>query len=295
MKTVLVLLLIAAVCIGAMHGCDTPISLSGYTYDNASQYTAGSCTLKDDVRRIVVDWIAGEVTIRYHDENYISVTENASHTLGKDTVLRYWLDGDTLRIRYARSGWFSAVKLTMKNLVMYLPRDIILEDLTVETVSADVIVQEIFSDTFNLETVSGNIEAERVRFDTDFDAESVSGNISVYADESGSLLQAASTSGHIDITAAAALDSVSLATTSGNIYAALKEVAREGDLETLSGRIELRLPQSAQFTARISTLSGSLNSDFSYTKTDDVYICGSGRAKLDIETLSGSVSISADN
>lgn len=293
MKTILVLLLILAMCAGVMYGCDAPISLSSYTYDNAVQYTAGDCTLDNDVSHIEIDWLSGDVTVRYHDEDYIAVTENTSRALSKDASLHYWLDGDTLRIRYAKSGRLRAANLPTKNLTLCLPRDTALEELTVETVSADIFVQEISSDEIDLDTVSGNMEANGVYFADGFDADSVSGSITVYTEGNSGSLDAETTSGAIDITADA-LSSISLCSASGRITATVSSVARESDLESLSGRIELHLPEDAVFTARASTLSGSFDSDFPYDKVEDVYICGSGGPEFDIETLSGSIFVLSD-
>lgn len=293
MKTILVLLLILAMCAGVMYGCDAPLSPSSYTYDNAGQYTAGACTLEENVSHIEIDWLSGDVTVRYHDEDYIAVTETASRTLSKDASLHFWLDGDTLRIRYAKSGKLRAANLPAKNLTLCLPRNADLEKLAVETVSADVFVREISSKEFDLDTVSGNIEASGVYVADGFDADSVSGSITVHTLGNGGSLDAETTSGAIDITAET-LNSISLCSASGTITAAANSVARNSDLETLSGRVELHLPEDAVFTVRASTLSGNFDSDFPYDKAEDVYICGSSGPEFDIETLSGNIFVLSD-
>lgn len=290
MKTILVLLLILAVCTGVMHSCESPVSLSSYTYDNAGLYTAGDCTLDDNVQYLNIDWLSGDVVIRHHDENYIAVTEEASRPLGKDSSLHYWLDGTTLRIRYAGSDRWRFSPIPSKTLTVYLPQDTALGGLAVETVSADISLQDITAEWIDLETVSGIIEADGASFAAGLEADSVSGSISVYTESDSSILDAETTSGSIDITAGK-LDSLSLSSTSGKISAALQSISDEGSLETLSGAIVLHLPADAAFTAEASTVSGSFASDFPYEKVDDVYRCGSGGAKLDIESLSGSVSI----
>jgi len=178
MKLILVLLLILAMCFGVMHSCDLPLSLSSYRYENADRYTAGSGSLyawDEIVRQLDIDWISGNVTVQYHDEDYIAVSETTSRTLDKDNLLHYWLDGDTLRIRFAKSGRFPSASLRDKELTVLLPRDTVLRDLSVETVSADIFLRDITADGFHLESVSGDMELPDVYFANELSAESVSG------------------------------------------------------------------------------------------------------------------------
>lgn len=269
MKLILVLLLILAMCFGVMHSCDLPLSLSSYRYENADRYTAGECTLYDDVQRIEIDWISGNVTVQYHDEDYIAVSETASRTLDKDNLLHYWLDGDTLRIRFAKSGRFPSASLRDKDLILLLPRNTALRDLSAETISADIFLQDITADHFDLESVSGSITVSAAGNAGALDIETTSGTISA---------------------AAESFRSIDLDSTSGDITVEADALGGESGLESTSGDIELYLADDS-FTARISTLSGRFESDFPYNKADGDYICGSGGPEIDIETVSGNVSV----
>lgn len=292
MKTLLVFLLILAIGWGVLAGCQALFGGFSYTYDNARQYAAGDCTLDDNVQHLNIDWLSGDVVIRYHDKDYIAVTEEAPRPLSKDATLHYWLDGTTLRIRYAGSDRRHLFPIPSKALTVYLPRDAALEGLAVETVSADIALGDITARWIDLETVSGAIEAEGVCCAEGLEADSVSGSITVYTQSDSSMLEAETTSGAIDVTAGA-LDSISLSSTSGRITAALRSLSYEGSLETLSGAIVLHLPEDGAFTGEASTVSGSFDSDLPYEKVGDAYRWGTGGAELDIETLSGSVSIRA--
>lgn len=289
MKLILVLLLILAMCFGVMHSCDFPLSLSFYRYEHADRYTAGSCTLYDDVQRIEIDWISGNVTVQYHNEDYIAVSETASRTLDKDNLLHYWLDGDTLRVRFAKSGRHSTAALRNKDLTLLLPRDTALRVLSVETVSADMHLQDITADCFDLDSVSGSMELLDVYFADEMGAESVSGAITVAATGNAGSLDAETVSGDI-FAAAESFQSIDLDSTSGHITAEADSLSGESNLESTSGRIELRLADDG-FTARTSTLSGRFESNIPYNKADGVYLCGSGGPEIDIETTSGNVSI----
>ena len=290
MKTTLVLLLILAMCGGLLFSCgaDTPFPL--YTYENAAQYTAGPVTLDSFVQRIDIDWRSGNVSVQYHDEDYISVSENNTPALGSGNDLHYWLDGDTLRIRFAKSGQLGTASLRDKDLTLLLPRDTVLRSLSIESVSADIFLQDITADEFELESVSGSIELLDVSFADEMSAEAVSGDITVAAIGNAGSLDAETTSGNISATAIS-FSSIDLSSTSGRITAKTDSLGWESSLESISGNIELHLAENAAFTARTSTLSGKFDSYFPYNKSDDVYLCGNGGPEIDIETLSGNVSI----
>lgn len=230
MKITLALLLILAMCGGLLFSCGADAPFPLYTYENAAQYTAGPVSLDADIQRLDIDWRSGSITVGYHDEDHISVTEENAPTLGSSSALHYRLDGDTLRIRFAKSGHLGTTSLRDKDLTLLLPRDAVLRNLSIETVSADISVQNITADDFDLESVSGKLELLDVHFSDEMEAETVSGDVELHLADDG-------------------------------------------------------------FSARISTFTGTVHSDFPYSKVDNAYICGSGGPELDVETLSGNVEI----
>ena len=289
MKITLALLLILAMCGGLLFSCGADAPFPLYTYENAAQYTAGPVSLDADVQRLDIDWRSGSVTVRYHDEDYISITEDNAPALGSGSTLHYWLDGDTLRIRFAKSGRLGTASLRDKDLTLLLPRDAVLRNLSLETVSADVFLQDITADDFDLESVSGNMELLDVYFSDEMDAEAVSGDITVSAAGSVGSLDIETTSGTI-FAAAQSFDSIDLSSVSGKITAETDSIRWDSSLESVSGNVELHLADDG-FSARISTLSGTVHSDFPVSCADDSYLCGAGGPELDIETVSGNVDI----
>ena len=292
MKITLAILLILAMCGGLLFSCgaNTPFSL--YTYENAAQYTAGGGTLytrDTTVHKLDIDWRSGSVTIGLHDEDYVSITEDNAPALGSGNALHYWLDGDTLRIRFAKSGHLGTTSLRDKDLTVLLPRETILRNLSIETVSADISLQDITADDFELESVSGNMELLDASFSDEMDAETVSGNVSISSAGNVGSLDVETTSGIISA-AAQSFDSIDLSSVSGKITVKTDSLRRESSLESVSGKVELYLASDG-FTARISTISGAVHSDYPCSKADNIYICGSGGPELDIETVSGNVEL----
>ena len=98
----IVMIVCAVVLVAAM-----AVSLEGgvgYRYDNAEKYAAGAGNVEGTVRNLDVDWIDGQVTIAYHSEPTVLISETSKKNIPADMELRWWLDGDTLRVRYAKSG-----------------------------------------------------------------------------------------------------------------------------------------------------------------------------------------------
>ena len=188
------------------------VSLGRYTYDHADRCTAGEASIQAEIGKLDVSWVAGHVDVVCYDGDVIRLTETDGRALDDDAVLRRWQDGDTQYVKYAASGFLSGEGLD-KRLSVMIPADMMLTQLTIGVVSADVEASVIAVETIGLSTVSGNVriaveEAGTISVDT------VSGEIDV---EAGQLrkLEATSVSGNVRICLpedrgfAAHLDSVS--------------------------------------------------------------------------------------
>jgi DUF4097 and DUF4098 domain-containing protein YvlB len=186
-------------------------------------------------------------------------------------------------------------------------------DLEVETVSADIEVDGVSGD-ISLESVSGKVEVSGQP--RSLEAASVSGDVLVAASGGRSELETVSgnivvrnaigrldtnvVSGNIEIEDGV-LESLTGETVSGSIFCAARPAdSGRFSLETMSGRIELLLPSDIDADFQIETYSGSINNSIGPepVRTDDYgpgkelkFRSGSGRARISIESFSGSVKI----
>ncbi len=301
---------------------------SGMSYPDESKYTAGGTTVSGPVENLYVDWTSGLVNIEYHQGSDIIVSETANRDLGEDDKLRWWLDGTTLRIRYAKSGLRISINLD-KKLTVSLPEGTVLKSADIGSTSADLNIPYLAADEIRLGSTSGGINA--VTLTGKLAASSTSGSITVRQDTeagtvklgstSGSIactlgagadtVTAGSTSGSITLTAAGSVKTVKLGSTSGSIYPALASVEKAefsstsgsvngsvsafSDLKigTTSGGVTVNLPADPGFTCRINTASGSFGSDIALVKDGDTYTCGDGSARCSIGTSSGDIRIGA--
>ena len=289
MKTFLALLLILAVCLGVLNACNSPLSISTYFYDNAGQYTAGACTLEEDVHRIEIHWLKGSVNVEYYDEPFITLEESATRFLKQSSKLHYRIANDTLFVQFARSGVHGINMFIEKTLTVYLPRDQHLDSFSIETISAGVSLQELRADELDVETVSGRIDAEDVYFTREAEMDSVSGSIALSTSSSGEL-SVETTSGSIDVIADV-LETLDISAISGNVTTVVNRLHQESSIETVSGKIDLHLPEDLTFTMQATTVSGQFHSDLPYTTTGNMFLCGNGSPKLELETTSGDITL----
>ena len=281
--------------------------LAGYHYANAEKYTAGPTEIAGPVKNLDVDWTSGEVKIAYHSGNTVSVQETANKDLDPDTRLRWWLDGDTLRIRYEKEGFRLHWNL-QKTLTVTLPEGAALENVSLAVTSGKLTVPALTADTLALSATSGRMDI----------------------DAAARRITAGATSGSIRLEAPAGCGAVHVSTTSGSIRAAVKETedftaaSTSGGIEAVlgrakavkigstSGRIDVKaaafdslkigatsgavtvaLPAELGFTARLNRTSGGLDYDLPLVKQGDVYVCGDGSASVEIGTTSGSIRLTA--
>ena len=317
----LILCLVAlGVCAWFMFG-----SSAGLTYANADKYTAGGATVTEPVRNLYVDWTEGAVNIEYHSGSGVVISETADKALSENDKLRWWLDGDTLRIRYARSDLRISARLN-KVLTVSLPEGTVLNTADLGVTSAAMNIPGLVADEIRLDSTSGDIIA--VTLTKKLTANATSGDMHItQAGEigdvnlfstSGSIecvltgakgVYADSTSGAVSLTLSEGAEKIRVDSTSGNVYvdtafagkADLSSTAGsvsvkaasfgEMKLHSTSGAVTAHLPEKPGFTCSVDTTSGSFDSVLALAKDGKNYVCGDGSAKCVIDTTSGNVRI----
>ena len=273
-------------------------------YANADKYTAGPAEVTGEVKNLEVNWTSGKVTVAYHAGNTVLLEESAKRDLSENEKMRWWLDGDTLRVQFAASGthW----NMPEKALTITLPEGTAFEKASIQTTSADVEIPALKAEKLELGSTSGSISASaeakdaslgstsgdvKVVFTGDTDsikAGSTSGSIGI---EAGTVkkIEAGSTSGGIGITAAEC-EETKAGSTSGNIYVTLGKLEKLSASAT-SGSVTAKLPAEPGFTLNADMTSGSFSSELALTKDGKQYVCGDGSGKVSIGTTSGNIRI----
>lgn len=301
----------------------------GFTYANAEKYTAGDAEILDAVKKLDIDWTSGVVTVVYHQDSKILLSEKANKALNNDNRMRWWLDGDTLRVRYEKPGMnlsFGNWGLE-KELTVTLPEGIVLDDAAISATSGNLVLPLLRADQTTLNVTSGSIDAT-VSADKII-CGSTSGNLNLRLENEAEEIVIGSTSGKIQLEAAGA-EKVHIGSASGSIRAAMKTagaleaVSTSGDIQaiigearsadigctsgavqikigkfdkmnvhTTSGSVTAALPAEPGFTAHFDTASGKIEHSLPLAGQNGVYVCGNGSASLKIETTSGNILVSA--
>lgn len=265
--------------------CGCSIGMSLYFYEDSEKYSTGDATIGDKVEQIDIDWISGEVELRYHDYDSVSVTEQANRELSDNETVKYMLEDGTLHVRFAASGLGNFHRLT-KTLTVMIPRASQV-DLKVEAIAAKVVSEEIEYGDVDIETVSGdvviagNLDNAHV--------ETVSGDIDLELSDYAKVLKLATVSGKTEVTAEA--DEVRVESTSGDVSLKLKDVPAQMETDNVSGNVVISLPASPSFTAEFDSVSGKFSCEHDYSYADGVYTVGDGGGEFLFNSVSGNVRI----
>ena len=192
------------------------------SYPDADQYTVGNTTVTKPVSNLYVDWTSGRVNIEYHDGTGVIVSETANRALSEDDMLRWWLDGDTLRIRYAKSGFRISFNLE-KQLTVRLPYATELKSADISSTSGDLYIPALTADEIRLGSTSGSIDAGTVT----------------------KKLAASSTSGDVTVLQTGDLDSADLSSTSGSLSFGLEGSVKKVEANSTSGGVSVTVSGTA--------------------------------------------------
>ncbi len=300
--------IITAVCVIALVACGVQIVAKGMHgtthYDNAEQYTAGGTTLDGAVKHLDIHWTDGAVNIAYHAGDTVEIAETAKKAISGDAALRWWLDGDTLRIQYAKSGFFSFTGLN-KALTVTLPEGVALDSARIDVTSGEVNAPELQARDVQIDLTSGDLALKQSDAAERIALSSTSGDISADIADAGKLTIGVN-SGKIRA-AVGHVDEVDISATSGDITLEGGE-AQKASLDSTSGRIDVRLeafdelkidatsgdiaaalPSEPGYRADVSTTSGSFDYTVPLTRDGSAYTCGDGSASVNIHATSGNV------
>ena len=298
------------------------VGFTAYSYPNAAKYAAGDTEISKKVSALDVEWVSGRVSIVYHSDNTVELKETSKQKISDDMRMRWWLDGETLHVRFAKPG-FRQISVQQKDLTITLPEDIELTNVSIQATSADIIIPFLKTDSLKLDVTSGDITATaeagtvssaatsgnldltvtgkvkeisagassgtiEIQAETAdrLTAKSTSGCIRVKAKSLGEFL-ASSTSGDISIETGKA-KRVSVSSTSGRVDAEADRFEALSITAT-SGDVTVSLPENPGFTAKLSTASGDIRCDLPLTKQGSLYVCGNGSGELSISTTSGDI------
>ncbi len=220
------------------------------------------------ISRIKIQWAAGNIRVIAADTEEILFSESGA--VADDQKMVWNQSGDALTIRYQKPsiqiGMFSEPS---KDLTITVPRDWHCLDLSVETASGSVTVEDLIAQQVDVDGASAKCTFQNCYVDT-MEISTVSGDIE-YLD--GSLL-------HFYC------DGVS-----ADCSLQLNKKAQHLELDCVSGSLYLYVPEEFGFTASMDTTSGDFHSDYTVSQSGDTYVYGDGGCRILVSSVSGDISI----
>ena len=252
--------------IGGFQNLTGPFTTQG----NETVSTSGLNTIK-------VNWVAGEVTVIPHDGNDIQIEEYAQRDLKDNERMRVTINGATLNIEFRGKGSFRG-NMPRKNLEVLVPRTLSenLTNLTVNSTSGSINVDDFKADSINLTSVSATIKASGITANS-VDFNTTSGSITASAIRAGKL-ETGSVSGGLNLsdifattlnssgTSGGAVisgefDKIEVSTVSGGTVIKSATVPEKVNVSSVSGGIELHIPNTDNITVSHSAVSGKFSSE----------------------------------
>lgn len=242
-------------------------------FANADKYKTGDAAISaDSLKKLEINWIDGEVNLIPYDGQDIEIKETSPDSLSEDEKLQYYYENGTLLIQYQKSGFFSfGTHTNDKKLTVSIPSSLCKEiaEVSVDTTSSDVRISGIHAESFDIETVSGNVYTTDIESLKEFGSETVSGNLNL--------------SGYFR--------KIDIETVSGDCTALSLSTPENLQFDGVSGDLTLQIPADSQFSLEFDTMSGNFQNDFATNQKDDMYICGDGSSHFEIQTVSGDVTL----
>lgn len=235
---------------------------NGFTLDAAS------------VRNVEIEWASGSIVIQPMDIGEMYIAEKAQDHSSEPMVWN--LQDGTISIQYCKNPdrvfvFGMDTELECKDLIIQVPRDWQCNSLEIEAASATLEVQDLTIRKMEFDGASGSCKFRNCTVDS-LDLDTASGDVWFQ----GSLLRLE-------------CDAVS-----ADITLELTNVPNTLDLDGVSGGLDVTLPAEAGFTVTMETLSGDFESDFDTTQRNGSYVSGNGRCRIDVDGMSGDVTIRKD-
>lgn len=273
MKKTTLILLLTALCLllcSCHSGSGVTVNFGSYTYSDADRYTAGGGRIPGSASNIEINWLDGNVNIAYHDSDEIVLSETSPYRLSEESELHWLLDGTTLQVQYAASG-FRTLSGLDKQLTVLLPDSLRPESIRVASASADVQTDGLTAGAFSIDTASGNADLRIASVDQ-LVINTVSGKVDMDCEQMNELI--------VD-------------TVSAGLNLRLARTPDRIDVNAVSGSVTISLPDGAGFTADVSTVSGDVSGSLPTKHHGSQYTSGDGRCRIQISTVSGNIRFDA--
>ena len=137
-----------------------------FKYDHPERYSGGDATLQQPVSGISVDWVCGEVEIRYTDDTVVRIREEIQEGFlppADSLRMRYLVDDEgELEIRFCgpHKYRYGDMKKLRKHLHIEVPRGTVLDDIDIDGMETGVVIEGVVSRELTVDGVKMNVNAD---------------------------------------------------------------------------------------------------------------------------------------
>lgn len=237
-------------------------------YDGAPLSAESTSLSSDKIRNLEIEWASGSISIIPSDEADTIVVRESE--VDEDYRMVCKVSDDTLTIQFCKSSrnFISFGNIESKDLVIRVPSGWFCNDLEIETASADVEIVDMTIGNLDFDGASGRCNLENCNVNK-LDVDVASG----------------------DLTFSGVLDSLDFDGASADCKLNLRECPSHINLDGMSGKLDITLPSDCGFTVSTEGLSSNFSTDFKTTYRNGIHSYGDGRCKIEVDAMSGSVSI----
>lgn len=255
-------------------------------------YSLGNASFDEaKVNSVYVEWKSGIINIESDNVKDISISESAGSENSNNEKMKYNLSSDgTLKIVETNRAvrffeWFGNNR---KSLTIKVPKDKCMNTINIKTASADLECGGINTKNLSCDTASGDITLKNSAVDT-MNINGVSGDVNVNCAIKDKV-KVNTVSGNSIVKSNCA--NVELSSVSGDVNGEFGKSLTSLNSNTTSGKIKLAISKDISgFTADYSTTSGNFTSNFSGVTEKNSFKNGDGKAKMNLQTVSGDINI----
>ena len=227
--------------------------------------------ISTQVQNIEIEWVAGSIAIHKSDSlDYISISEASVDGSAPEMICRQ--SGQTLKIQYSEEPMkFSSFGINAdvsKDLVIRVPKNWNCNNLEIDAAATDVNIQDLTIRELDFDGASGNLILDNCNIE-ELDIDTASG----------------------DVEFVGTLENLDFDAASAKFYGEFYNCPRNLNMDSMSGDLELVLPEYTGLELNMETVTGSFDTDFTFGKHNDLYICGDGNCKINVSAMSSDVSI----
>lgn len=258
---------------------------------------AGDAQITETVAALDVEWLDGTLTVEPYEGDAVRISElRDGKPVETETEQLHWgVKDEVLYITFChprRVRFLFKRSQSNKDLLVQIPADLALAEIRTDAPNTSVTVGAVRAARCDLENVGGEgtdltvngLTCERLQVD------SVGGAVRIEGAFSYAEINAVSAA--LSFASSTPIKDLQINTVSGNVSLDLTAGFEVLRIDSVSGNLSLAVPHEGGFTLDMDTVSGKVNTELPMTERAGSRVYGDGAARIRIDTVSGSITIS---